>query len=219
MKKILNILRNEMASSMEILWAVVLAILIFPVFSEAEQIYKTIDENGNVTYTNTVPGAAVPKRIVDSDAEVQRKKLELEQEAILRDRAERDRAQEGARLSAEEEMNQQYEHEKKLQREQAEALAIRQEQERAANAQAEKCQNLLNQISAIDPASAESIGESVVLKGKRRNLVEEYELRCLSAAERGERVQRRNDEATRRQLNQIQQTQREIQNKQRGLGF
>jgi hypothetical protein len=70
-----------------------------------------------------------------------------------------------------------------------------------------KCAELLDQISNVRTI------------GKLNAITQEYELRCMSPTDRQASVQNRNNQEMQRKLNDIQRTQQEIQNRQRGIGY
>lgn len=83
-----------------------------------------------------------------------------------------------------------------------------------------KCQELLDSLSnnRVDP-STQSIGGMLTISAWRKQVTQEFELRCLSPSERDTAIQNRDNKSMRNKLNEIQRTQQEIQNKQRGIGY
>jgi hypothetical protein len=90
-----------------------------------------------------------------------------------------------------------------------------------------KCAQLLDRLSntRVD-LTAQTIGQSLTAKQTRKALIEEYELRCMSAVERESSARNRNDTETdqkmrviEERMRQMQIKQQEMDNRQRGLGW
>ncbi len=86
-----------------------------------------------------------------------------------------------------------------------------------------KCEKLLDQLSETRfDRTGGTFGDAMDIRARRREIQQEYELRCMSQNQREASMQNRSTEQMEqmnRQLIQIQIKQQEIQNRQRGLGY
>lgn len=176
-----------------------LVILLSAIPTSAEM-YKWVDENGKVHFTNTVPPAEVDANQVSTSHESVSEPRTESNEMLL------------------DQGNQ------SLPREQKKSITNYSTNTFRGASQKEspdpRCAEILDEMKNLDEkAGSMTFGELLTYKQRKSALTNEYELRCMSSSAREERQDAREIKNLGRKLDQIQQKQQEIQNTQRGVGY